>query len=516
MSTLQKPTQAQAPAKAKERRACGVPAGKGASQHNPLWQSLAQRPVAIQPKLNVRQPEDPQEQEADQVADQVMRMATAPVGDSNLSFSSAAALKVQRKCDECEEEEEKPLQRKAQGGDAGSAVADSSMVQQTLRTPGQPLDAGTRAFMEPRFNHDFSRVRVHTDASAAESAQTVNALAYTVGNRIVFGPGKYRPQTNEGRRLLAHELTHVVQQGGDSLNGRGGGRDAASSQGHLQRKIIVDGKDYTPTAQYLQWLEKNYGKAMVEFITDMHNGGKPPDFKFSSFEQMGTEVKVRSQIIKGIEEVHKGCCSYPNVSTTGQLDPKFWDKVGPFQFKVKTALPAGKNASDAIEAIFKNGAGSELECNSTAVAIQYRAMLKTLGTDHFNKKFPGGAGIIISPHHTPPAGVGLHPIWEKGLYKTVSITGVGDLMPGDWVYFKNIPDYISKHPGGLWTGEHCLYLGNNKFRGFGVSELDEGQLKAKLLDAYNTGILLSDQKKLSDVPGLQDYARRPVIEEITK
>jgi hypothetical protein len=87
------------------------------------------------------------------------------------------------------------------------------IVHDVLRTPGQPLDPATRDFMEPRFGHDFGRVRVHTDAKAAESARAVGALAYTVGRNVVFGAKRYEPETTAGRRLLAHELTHVVQQG---------------------------------------------------------------------------------------------------------------------------------------------------------------------------------------------------------------------------------------------------------------------------------------------------------------
>jgi peptidoglycan hydrolase-like protein with peptidoglycan-binding domain len=91
-----------------------------------------------------------------------------------------------------------------------------------LRSPGQPLDSGARAFMEPRFDHDFSHVRVHTDARAAESARAVNALAYTVGRDVVFGPNQYAPNTWSGRRLLAHELVHTIQQnsGGSILQPR--------------------------------------------------------------------------------------------------------------------------------------------------------------------------------------------------------------------------------------------------------------------------------------------------------
>jgi hypothetical protein len=85
-------------------------------------------------------------------------------------------------------------------------------VREALRSPGQPLDSQARALMEPRFRHDFSTVRVHTDGKAAESARSMNAVAYTVGNDVVFGTGRYTPQTTDGQQLLAHELTHVVQQ----------------------------------------------------------------------------------------------------------------------------------------------------------------------------------------------------------------------------------------------------------------------------------------------------------------
>lgn len=95
-----------------------------------------------------------------------------------------------------------------------SAHVKPGAVQDVLRAPGQPLDAATRAWMEPRFGHDFSAVRVHTDAAAARSAEQVDALAYTVGHHMAFARGQYAPGSMSGRRLLAHELTHVVQQSG--------------------------------------------------------------------------------------------------------------------------------------------------------------------------------------------------------------------------------------------------------------------------------------------------------------
>ena len=88
------------------------------------------------------------------------------------------------------------------------------IVHDVLRSPGQPLDEDTCAAMEPHFGHDFSRVRVHTDVHAAESARAVRARAYTVGRDVVFGAGQYAPGTPAGQRLLTHELTHVIQRPG--------------------------------------------------------------------------------------------------------------------------------------------------------------------------------------------------------------------------------------------------------------------------------------------------------------
>jgi hypothetical protein len=140
-------------------------------------------------------------------------------------FTPSRSVFLQRKCTcggtpgpsgECEECRKKRLQRKTQNSKVGTRN-DSSVplvVHEVLSSPGRPLDPATRAFMEPRFGHDFSGVRVHTDTKAAESAAAVNARAYTVGKTVVFGAGQYAPDMTDGRRLMAHELTHVVQQWG--------------------------------------------------------------------------------------------------------------------------------------------------------------------------------------------------------------------------------------------------------------------------------------------------------------
>ncbi len=162
----------------------------------------------FQPKLTVNTPGDAYEQEADAMADRVMRI---PEGNAPFFAPVQNIRSIQRKCATCEEDEK--VQRKEIRDPSGQSAPPE--VAQTLSSnTGQPLDAGTQQFMGSRFGHDFSQVRVKTDAQASSSAQAIQAKAYTSGTDIVFGSGEYQPDTTEGRRLLAHELTHVVQQGG--------------------------------------------------------------------------------------------------------------------------------------------------------------------------------------------------------------------------------------------------------------------------------------------------------------
>ena len=104
------------------------------------------------------------------------------------------------------------LETRPRRADARKAITAPANVNDVTAAPGQPLDATTRAYFEPRFGSDFSKVRIHTERNAADSAQAVGARAYTVGRNIIFGAGQYAPSTTAGRKLLAHELTHVLQQ----------------------------------------------------------------------------------------------------------------------------------------------------------------------------------------------------------------------------------------------------------------------------------------------------------------
>ncbi|HLF64402.1 MAG TPA: DUF4157 domain-containing protein, partial [Saprospiraceae bacterium] len=206
---------------------------------NPVHAAQHKDSAFFQPKLTINTPGDKYEQEADAVADQVMRM---PQNSHQVDVISP--MHIQRKCKACEEEElqrkEKEesrhttatdIQRKcAACEEEGNKVqrkseneldgAPESLSQQLSTRPGSgnPLDATTLASMNHSFGSDFSGVRVHTDVNAAQMNKGIQAKAFTYGSDIYFNDGHYNPRSTEGKRLLAHELTHVEQQNGSQQN----------------------------------------------------------------------------------------------------------------------------------------------------------------------------------------------------------------------------------------------------------------------------------------------------------
>ncbi len=235
----------------------------------------------IQPKLTINQPNDVYEQEADVMADRVMRMEQPFIQAKPIPLTQ-----VQRKCAACEEEE-KQAQRKEKNNE--EVIADSSLENYVgnLNGSGQPLSNEVRNFYEPRFGCDFSNVRVHTDTVAAKSAQSINALAYTNGNNIVFNEGQYSPNNENGKRLLGHELTHVVQQGNavqtkQIQRALGDGHDllAERFQGRLQLEAAFDNErvikngDNGPDVVILQLALIDAGHPLPNFGADGRFGSE--------------------------------------------------------------------------------------------------------------------------------------------------------------------------------------------------------------------------------------------------
>jgi hypothetical protein len=195
--------------------------------HNQILSNLHPSSISfnfanIQTKLKVGQPGDIYEQEADRIAEQIM---SSKLIDQSFTESIKPNEKINRKCSSCkndeeENEEKMKISRKETTGTISNSadkfeISDNQAeeINNTLIRSGSPLNSSTREFMESHFGYDFSSIRVHSDNVAAKSAKSINALAYTIGNNIIFGTEEYAPCTTIGKKLLAHELTHVIQHG---------------------------------------------------------------------------------------------------------------------------------------------------------------------------------------------------------------------------------------------------------------------------------------------------------------
>ena len=169
-------------------------------------------------KLTIGSPNDKYEREADAMADRIMRM---PMNSASGKPLSSGGPTIQTKCAACAHEEDKiqrkPLMMKSEGGAPVATQALGSQLNSS-KGSGSPLPSGTNSFMSNAFGTDFSNVRVHTDSKAQQMNQGLNARAFAHGSDIYFNSGEYNPGSSEGKRLLGHELTHVVQQGEGGLN----------------------------------------------------------------------------------------------------------------------------------------------------------------------------------------------------------------------------------------------------------------------------------------------------------
>lgn len=183
-------------------------------------------------------------------------------------------------CAQCDEKKESTLQRRAANHAEPNGIPP--IVHEVLGSPGRPLDAGTRAFMEPRFGYDFGGVRIHADQRAAESARAVNALAYTVGDHIVLGAAQYAPHTSSTKRLLAHELTHVIQQ--QTVSGLQGFRisspgDPLEKQAALAEAAVMSDQPTPPLSAAASTLQRQTGDPFSDPLGDAKKEEKALDPK---------------------------------------------------------------------------------------------------------------------------------------------------------------------------------------------------------------------------------------------
>ncbi|MGB8909995.1 MAG: DUF4157 domain-containing protein [Candidatus Cybelea sp.] len=348
-------------------------------------------PWYAQAKLQVGAAHDPLEHEADRVADHVMRTpspksAAEPVNDS---FGSAPRATL-------------------------TTDADRSEL---FRSPGRPLDVETRDFFEPRLGYDLSRVRVHADSSAAASARALDAQAYTVGTDVVFGENRYAPTTAEGKQLLAHELTHTVQQQ------RGG------AQSKVQRKLEVGAGLTLDTRGYAVTKSGNVYTC-------------PAIVKASIWHELFTSLLFSPRVFK--------ISGSTNAEINANLDKHLAARFGIVDFASKKK--------------YSFGAGSAFKMNPAFWIVDASGWRLKPGVD----RQAAIQDLNVHPNEYAIACLAATQLTMEGGSKSPLETDFGaapdDWIPGDWGYITNTNFPASGGSVGL-EGENIIYNGKDLFWG---------------------------------------------------
>lgn len=292
--------------------------------------SVSRLPV-VQRKLMIGASNDPLEQEADRVADLVMATPVHP-------RVSGTFPRIQR----------------FQGQPTAETDPAPPSVDRSLTSSGKPLEPALRQDMEQHFGHNFSRVQVHSDAVAGQSARDVNAIAYTVGHNIVFGAGRYAPETQQGRRLIAHELTHVVQQRAGSIS--------------VQRKVDVDDFEVEDfDARTLKAYLKKIARGKIEDDSDSDDKARLIVRQWRN-KKRKLGPKIMAMLIREMQEDH-----------TDRDDER----------AILTLLM--HSDPEELEVIFAAGGGIDPEILDTDFQGEEEDVLRAF----YDRKFKGGRGAAL-------------------------------------------------------------------------------------------------------------------------
>ena len=365
--------------------------GKESQRDKDLPQQLQ-----IQCQLAIGAADDPLEHEADAMADKVMRMPEQNFiqrrcihcEEEEKAQRKPLRLLIQKKCTHCEEEERaqrKPLAsfiQKKQSSTNNAVVANDNVSNQIQSTKnnGNSISTSIKSFMESRFGADFSNVKIHTGKYSAQLSKELNAQAFTVGNDIYFNEGKYSPDSFAGKHLLAHELTHTIQQGASGLK-----NNFIQSKGNLiQRK-----EDAKPTTEQKEITEDDRKIRVERIITP----GECKVTKNSSSSASG-DFKNSKVFFEA-----KGCKNNVTGEAYGDLDFKdFVDGADKFIKAVPSSFTSGGNIPDNLsKEINKDFKDANLKASLRLVLRIGHVRVETKGTGSTNldKSYEAGVSGFI-------------------------------------------------------------------------------------------------------------------------
>jgi len=520
------------------------------------------RSTDAQAKFTVGQTNDKYEQEADRVADQVMAMPdpklqrqpeneeeddaiqTKPLADQITPF-------VQRQVETDEEEGEEPevdytQNKKADEEDNKIDELTASIMPKPLKSKasnlspdvysgirqtlsqGSALPPKIKSTLEPRFGRNFSKVRIHTGNSAEILCKKLNAKAFATGKNIFFGNGYYYPDTKEGKKLIAHELTHVVQQKGSQVPcaKKSSGKLAKmfikenTGNNRLQRTLTIGGSSWNQrkARRFVHRKARSYRGRMKRIAKMMVASSLP--FAFTNKKLFLMYLKRRVYMIVGMYLVNrrrnrKKCCGYDRGSLTPRVNRRartYWVKSGTGHYHFDLSIPKGKNYADrAIRFLFvpqrRKRNRTLIDCTHFATVVHYYGMMKSMGARTFRQRVKNNALIvkIRDPSDLKEFSLFAHAKTQatsSGILTEVQPTSKDDYIPGDFVYFRNhlvysnLQNKVRNPPAGttcpnrsrscpgVWMGEHAVYRGKKggtrMYQGHGIGIRSEKSINNSL------------------------------------
>lgn len=472
------------------------------------------------------------------------------------AIQAAFGSALQLQADGLEDDERSDARSGAGFNDSPAASADAAVA--PLNDTGMPnsLKAGIEALS----GMDMTGVRVlHNSDKPAQ----LNALAYARGNEIHLGPGQ--------EQHLPHEAWHVVQQaqgrvrptlqlagvevnddeglereadlmGAEALMATGGRASSAPPQlvamvsGPLQR-IVIDEMSFNKREgeddDSLEFGDMFRGDSDVERLIIDEYMEREPGAEFDHNAAWKAEIKLRAELIEGMRLINaQGLFNY-NWEGHDWSMPADWEVIRTREggrgqdaaFKPR----ANVSRSAAVRQLFREPAEDEsyyFDCSTAILAVHYRALVEVMESNQAGS-FDGGHdanAVVITSTGVSEVNLGHGMVEPPGnaLTEEVKVTDVEKLLPGDWVYFQSFTDYNDTHEGAeaAWAGEHALYLGDDRYQGFGTASLTYQQMVTTLIDQYNNqGRKAGSQKKQKtfreeyaqaiggELPGIVDVRR---------
>jgi hypothetical protein len=502
----------------------------------------------MQRKLTVSAPNDIHEQEADQMADRVTNL---PESDEAIHEKAPMAgtqtgvpLALQRQeASDTDEQGADPTIH--QGGKDGDITVEPGVEEtiQGARGKGNPMPDNVRASMDQNFGADFSGVNIHTGAEADMLNRSLNARAFTVGQDIFFKQGEYAPDNSAGRKLLAHELTHVVQQDAAPLQRSPSSSSQRARPDAIQRVIAIGGSDLDAagirntqteivtthladivnnTQRDLLFTRTYRANLIRDTVLDMHQtSGR---FNYASVEQLARDVRQRVLASLYMRQSQgstrwRMAFSYPDRPSDGtagvgprvnQAATGYWGPVqdpgGSYFFEMNDAGRA--DPYQAIIKLFTEQTNPHrrtlIHCDYVVSVIQYRSWIESIGVARFNEGVR--RGLIPAPvlkwngfedleRPTTIPGAGAAPDVTETPLQSVRVASEDDLIIGDHVVFYNHESYdaLIEGVGGIWRLENAIVIdrrgGENRYQGHGYfSPVPKRVLLAGMIRQYNIHI----------------------------